>query len=138
MRPISLPATTERVRLHTSADVNERIRLRTLRNVDHYRGRTAGEIAARIAELDREWDTERVLETSAAGFTMIGTALGFARRPAWFVLPGVVGFFLMQHALQGWCPPLSVIRRLGVRSAAEIEEERTALRALRGGFTGAR
>jgi hypothetical protein len=138
MRPISLPATTERVRLHTSADVNERIRLRTLRNVDHYRGRTAGEIAARIAELDREWDTERVLETSAAGFTMIGTALGFARRPAWFVLPGVVGFFLMQHALQGWCPPLSVIRRLGVRSAAEIEEERTALRALRGDFTGAR
>jgi hypothetical protein len=138
MRPISLPATTERVRLHTSADVNERIRLRTLRNVDRYRGRTAGEIAGRIEELDREWDTERVLETSAAGFTMIGTALGFTRRPAWFVLPGVVGFFLMQHALQGWCPPLSVIRRLGVRSAAEIEEERTALRALRGDFTGAR
>jgi hypothetical protein len=138
MRPISLPATTERVRLHTSVHVNEQIRLRTQRNVDLYRGRSVGEIAARIAELDREWDTERVLETSAAGFAMIGTALGFARRPAWFVLPGVVGFFLMQHALQGWCPPLSVIRRLGVRSAAEIEEERTALRALRGDFTGVR
>lgn len=138
MRPLSLPATTEKVRLHTSASVNERIRLRTRRNVARYRGRSAGEIAARIAEIDREWDTERVLEASAAGFAMIGTALGFARKPAWFVLPGVVGFFLMQHALQGWCPPLSVIRRLGVRSAAEIEEERTALKALRGDFVDTR
>ena len=41
---------------------------------------------------------------------------------------------LLQHALQGWCPPLPVFRRWGVRTAREIEEERYALKALRGDF----
>jgi hypothetical protein len=42
--------------------------------------------------------------------------------------------FLLQHALQGWCPPVSLFRRLGVRTSAEIEQERYALKALRGDF----
>jgi hypothetical protein len=42
--------------------------------------------------------------------------------------------FLAQHALQGWCPPIPVIRRLGVRTRAEIERERNALKALRGDY----
>jgi hypothetical protein len=49
-------------------------------------------------------------------------------------VPLVVTGFLLQHALQGWCPPLPVLRRLGVRTAREIERERTALKALRGDF----
>jgi hypothetical protein len=40
----------------------------------------------------------------------------------------------MQHALQGWCPPLPLLRRLGVRTQQEIERERYALKALRGDF----
>jgi hypothetical protein len=42
--------------------------------------------------------------------------------------------FLFQHAIQGWCPPVPVLRRLGFRTANEIEQERTALKALRGDF----
>jgi hypothetical protein len=42
--------------------------------------------------------------------------------------------FFAQHALQGWCPPVPVMRRLGVRTAREIERERYALKALRGDF----
>ena len=42
--------------------------------------------------------------------------------------------FLLQHALQGWCPPLPLFRRLGVRTAREIARERYALQALRGDF----
>jgi len=42
--------------------------------------------------------------------------------------------FLLQHAVQGWCPPLPVLRRLGFRTAREIEVERNALKALRGDF----
>jgi hypothetical protein len=38
----------------------------------------------------------------------------------------VQGFFL-QHAIQGWCPPLPVLRRLGFRTVQEIEEERAIL-----------
>ena len=41
---------------------------------------------------------------------------------------------MIQHALQGWCPPLAVLRRLGFRTAKEINEERFALAALRGDF----
>jgi hypothetical protein len=42
--------------------------------------------------------------------------------------------FLLQHAVQGWCPPVKYFRRRGVRTAEEIAEERFALKALRGDF----
>jgi hypothetical protein len=52
----------------------------------------------------------------------------------WYLLAGVVAGFLLQHAVQGWCPPVPVFRRWGFRTAAEIDEERYALKALRGDF----
>jgi hypothetical protein len=91
-------------------------------------------ISARIAELEREWDIERVLEANAATVALIGLALGATVNRRWFALPAVVAGFLLQHALQGWCPPLPIFRRFGVRSAAEIHEEIVALKALRGDF----
>lgn len=36
------------------------------------------------------------------------------------------------HGVQGWYPMLPILRRLGVRSQNEIEEERNTLRILRG------
>jgi hypothetical protein len=42
--------------------------------------------------------------------------------------------FLLQHALQGWCPPVPFFRSRGVRTAREIDQERYALKALRGDF----
>lgn len=42
----------------------------------------------------------------------------------------MVAGFLFQHAVQGWCPPVPILRRLGVRTEAEIFEEITALRTL--------
>jgi hypothetical protein len=51
-----------------------------------------------------------------------------------FVFPAVVAGFLLQHALQGWCPPLPAFHRLGVRTPREIDVERTALKAMRGDF----
>ena len=52
----------------------------------------------------------------------------------WFFFPAVVAGFLLQHAVQGWCPPVPVFRHLGFRTQSEIEEERYALKALRGDF----
>ena len=51
-----------------------------------------------------------------------------------FMLPAAVAGFLLQHAVQGWCPPVPVLRRLGFRTASEIDEERYVLKALRGDF----
>ena len=36
--------------------------------------------------------------------------------------------FLLLHGTVGWCPPASVLRRLGVRTQREIEAERYQLR----------
>ncbi|HEV2173318.1 MAG TPA: hypothetical protein VGR71_07115, partial [Nitrospira sp.] len=46
-----------------------------------------------------------------------------------------VAGFLLQHAVQGWCPTISLFRRLGVRTTQEIDHERYALKALRGDFS---
>ncbi len=48
--------------------------------------------------------------------------------------PAAVAGFLFQHAVQGWCPPVPLFRRLGFRTAREIDHERYALKALRGDF----
>lgn len=50
------------------------------------------------------------------------------------LVPAVVLGFLAQQALQGWCPPVPVFRRLGFRTRREIDAEKDALKALRGDF----
>ncbi|MCB4820180.1 hypothetical protein [Roseicella aerolata] len=129
----TLPATTARVRRSTSETVNRRIADRMVRDVAFHAAHPAL-IDRRLAELDREWDTERTLEANAATLALGGTVLGILEDRRFLALPVLVTAFLLQHALQGWCPPLPVIRRLGVRTAAEINRERTALKALRGDF----
>jgi hypothetical protein len=124
------------VRQHTSRTANARIRDNTLRRIEEYEHGDASRISARIAELEREWDIERVLEANAATVALIGLGLGATVDRRWFVLPAVVAGFLLQHALQGWCPPLPLFRRLGVRTAQEIHEEILALKLMRGDFDG--
>ena len=87
----------------------------------------------RIEELEREWDIERVLELNAALLALGGVLAGLRDRRA-LVLPAVVTGFLAQHAVQGWCPPIVLFRRLGIRTRREIDAEKQALRVLRGDF----
>lgn len=128
-----LPATTARVEHATSESVNERIAADTRRRLRHLADHPR-DIGRRLAELDREWDIERTLEANAATLAFTGTALGALVDRRFLLLPALVTGFLLQHALQGWCPPVPILRRLGVRTAGEIERERTALKALRGDF----
>jgi len=46
----------------------------------------------------------------------------------------MVGLCLLVHAMQGWCPILPLIRKKGVRTENEINNERTALKILRKDF----
>lgn len=127
-----MPSTVERVARNTRDGVNQRIRRRTAERLAYYITHTR-EIPRRLRELDEEWDIERALEANAATVTMGGVVLaGLDRR--WLALPALVGAFLFQHATQGWCPPLPVLRELGFRTAREIEIERVALKLLRGDF----
>ena len=129
-----IPATTERVTLHTPAHVNEEIRGRIEENVALYGAAGPEAIERRLAELDREWDIERTLEANAATVSLAGLALGAFVDRRLFIIPTLVAGFLLQHAVQGWCPPVTFFRRRGFRTASEIDYERYALKALRGDF----
>ncbi len=129
-----ITATTTRVSEHTAGHVNARIKESTNERVRRLAGEGRPAINRRLEELDQEWDIERVLEANAASVALVGSILGLTVDRRWMFLPMAVGGFLLQHAVQGWCPPLMWFRRMGVRTAAEIEHERTALKALRGDF----
>ena len=129
------PPTRQRVERHTDRDVNEDIRRRTLRNIE-FLSQRLDQIERRLDELDREWDMERLLEANAAALSLLGLTLSVTVSRKWLILPMVVAGFLLQHAVQGWCPPVELFRRLGVRTVGEIDQERYALKAIRGDFTG--
>jgi hypothetical protein len=129
-----LPTTVARVPRHTSAKANRGIQRATERNVARYCAASPDEIQQRLDQLDAEWDIERTLEANAATAALVGLGLGAFVHRRFFALPAVVAGFLLQHAIQGWCPPVPVFRRLGFRTQPEIEQERFALKALRGDF----
>jgi hypothetical protein len=127
---------SDRIRESTAPEINRRLDDQTAARLEHYATASAHELTARIDELDRELDIERVLETNASTLAFIGVAGAIASSRRWLILPAVVLPFLFMHAVQGWCPPLPLLRRLGVRSRKEIERERYALKMLRGDFGG--
>src|SRR5690606_14694499 len=123
-----------RVRQHTDSNINNKIQAEIEKSVREYSKKNVKEITSRIEQLEKEWDIERVLETNASILALTGTALGAFVNRRWLILPGVVTSFLLQHAVQGWCPPLPVFRRLGIRTKSEIDREKYALKLLRGDF----
>jgi hypothetical protein len=131
-----ITTSSRRVTDQTDEAVNEAIRRRTEASIAYFAGNRDG-IGRRLRELDEEWDVERMLETGSSVISLTGLLLAVTRGRGWLLLPLAVQGFFLQHALQGWCPPLPVLRRLGFRTQQEIEAERYALKALRGDFRDA-
>ncbi len=123
-----------RVRRHTAPEILQRIDSDFERSVRFYATQPREVITRRIEELEREWDIERALEANAATLALTGAVFGVLSSRKWFLLSCTVLGFLMQHALTGWCPPIPIFRRLGVRTRSEIDREKFALKALRGDF----
>jgi hypothetical protein len=119
----------DHVRQATAASVNQRIREEASERIERASGSTSY-ARARLRELDAEWNVERALETISSLVSLTGLGLAATGRTRWLRLPIAVQAFLLQHALQGWCPPLAVLRRLGFRTQQEIERERYTLRAM--------
>jgi hypothetical protein len=129
-----IPETTTRVTRNTPEHINKRIRHDIEANVAQTAADGPEAIDRRLEALDREWDIERMLEANASSVVLLGLGLGAFVARRWFILPTVVAGFLLQHAIQGWCPPVPLLRRLGVRTQTEIDYERYALKAVRGDF----
>lgn len=128
-----MTTTRNRVPLHSSESDNLRIKRTMQANVAYF-AEHRDQIAGRLREIDEEWDIERAIEANAAVIGFAGVALAATNSRRWLALPALVTSFLFQHAIQGWCPPVPVLRKLGFRTSYEIEEERRALMALRGDF----
>ena len=60
-----------------------------------------------------------MLQLNASVIAGLGLLLGTRVDRRFLLLPAAVFSFFAQHALQGWCPPIPVFRRLGVRTAAD-------------------
>lgn len=125
----------DHVRRSSGDEVNAEIDAETEENIRRFSGERPEVIEARITELDREWDVERALEMTAASLSLTGVIAGLAGRKRALILPAVVLTFLFQHAVQGWCPPLPLFRRLGFRTRKEIDREKYALKVIRGDFS---
>lgn len=125
---------SDRVRRNTEPQVLQRIDRDLESSVRFYATQSAEEITRRIEELEVEWDVERVLETNASTLALTGAFFGLVFSRKWLLVPCIVSAFLFQHAVQGWCPPVNLIRRMGFRTRNEIDREKFALKALRGDF----
>lgn len=122
----------DRVRRNTSPKVLDRLDKNVSDSVRFYATQPAEAIRQRIHKLEQEWDVERVLETNASTLALVGVVLAATVDRRWLLLSaGVLGFLFM-HGVQGWCPPLPLLRRLGVRTQTEIDREKFALKVLRG------
>jgi len=124
----------DRVRNHTPQHANYKIDRDLISRISYYSKLSKDEITKRIDELEKEWDVERYLDTQASITSALGLWLGLKVSKKWFWLIAVNQIFLFQHAVQGWCPPMAMYRRLGMRTRREIEIEKNALKFFRGDF----
>jgi len=121
-------ATAHRISSNTAPEVNSHIWQQTQARMQRVASGGRLAIERRLIELDEEWDIERWVGTVAPSISLVGLTLGITRDRRFLALPIIIQAFFLQHALQGWCPPIPILRRLGVRTAQEIEQERCCLK----------
>lgn len=132
---LQINPTATRVQINSRPEINYRNKRKAAASIKYYSTAGAEELNQRIDSLEREWDTERVLETNFAGIVTVSALAGYFINKKWSLVAGIAGLFMLQHALQGWCPPLAVIRRAGIRTNEEINEEKSALMAMGKGLS---
>lgn len=91
-------------------------------------------ITERLAQLDREWTTGRASKATAGLMIVIGLALTAVFSPWWLVLTAAGGLLLLPYLFGRRSPLGGLFHRLGLRRGSEIEQEKVALKALRGDF----
>ena len=109
---------------------------KTWENIRYYGSLGKEALTDRIVGLDQEWDAEKFVKVSLSGLGVFGLVTGLVgsrlgRLILWITTP-----LLLLHAMGKWTPSQSTLRSAGFRSRREIDEEKYALKALRGDFKG--
>ena len=117
----------DRIRSYTPDSLNAVIDQKTRDNILWYSREDPDVITARMSELDKEWDIERLLILNASILSLAGIYLGITKTRLWLIGPVMVSFFLSLQSVWGWCPPVVALRRAGIRTRKEIDMEKYAL-----------
>ena len=64
---------------------------------------------------------ESTLRGIAGIFILVTVVLGYFHSPLWFLLTVFVGLNLFQSAFSNWCPMMSFLKMLGMRSCDDAE-----------------
>jgi hypothetical protein len=88
----------------------------------------------RLQELDDEWAAETVLVGLTSGGTVLGVLGSFLKGRHVLMLSLASNLLLLKGITTGTSPAIAFLRRAGFRTKSEIEQERYALKALRGDF----
>jgi len=94
-------------------------------------------ITERLEEIEREWSAGRATKATIGVVVIAGLALaGLTGNAWWLLLPSTGGLLLLQYVFtrSSWLG--ATFREMGLRSGADIDEEKFALKALRGDFRG--
>lgn len=107
---------------------------KTLDNVRFYGSLGKEGLTERIRSLEEEWDMEKFVTVSMAGMGLFGLVMGFFGSRVWRVLTWISLPMLFLYGQEKWRPSEGMLKSLGLRSRREIDEEKYALKALRGDF----
>jgi hypothetical protein len=67
---------------------------------------------------------ERYLRAIAGTFVFVSVLLARFHSPYWLLFTGFVGLNLLQSAFTGWCPMITILKKLGVGKSEQVQVER--------------
>ena len=91
-------------------------------------------ITDRLNEIESEWSAGRITKATIGVVILVGLALTLTVSTWWLILPAVGALLLLQYLFDRASLLGATFREMGFRSGAEIEQEKFALKALRGDF----
>ena len=66
---------------------------------------------------------ERCLRGIAGFFVLVSVLLAHCHSQYWLFFTAFVGLNLLQSAFTNWCPMITILQKLGVKSQSQIEKE---------------
>jgi len=91
-------------------------------------------INERLEAIESEWSAGRVTKAVIGVSLVIGFGLTALLNPWWLLLPAAGGVFLLQYLFGRTSWLGQMFHEMGFRSGGEIEQEKLALKTLRGDF----
>lgn len=109
----------------------------TRKNLRFYGSLGREALDERIQALEDEWDLEKAGTMLLSGAGLLGLVMGLIGSPRWRLLAWAAVPLLFLHGRGQWKSAEGLLRPMGFRPRREIQEEKYALKALRGDFGAA-